>query len=178
MLDDTHVLSDDDLRVLLEAARWAPSWGNQQPWSYLVGRRGDATFSRIVATLSRGNSGWVPRASAILVSCHQVAPAPGEEPGKYATSAHDTGQATAHLTFQAVSMGLVVHQFAGFDHDAVAAEFGVPPHWRVLAGLAVGRLGDPETADVPERDPSARTRRPLDAFVFAGRWGEPAAVVR
>lgn len=178
VLDDTHELSDEDLLLLLEAARWAPSTGNSQPWSYLVGRRGDDTFARILPTLSRGNSGWVPRASAVLVSLRQVAPAPGEEPGTYAYAAHDTGQAAAHLTVQAMSRGLVVHQFAGFDHDAVAAEFGVPDHVAVTAGIAVGRLGDPATADVPERDRSARTRRPLADFVYAGAWGEPAPVVR
>jgi nitroreductase len=178
VLDDTHELSDEELLLLLEAARWAPSTGNSQPWSYLVGRRGDETFSRLLPTLSRGNSRWVPRASAILVSLRQVAPAPGEEPGTYAYAAHDTGQAAAHLTVQAASMGLVVHQFAGFDHDAVAAEFGVPGHVAVTAGIAVGRLGDPRTTDVHEKDRSARTRRPLTDFVYAGRWGETAPVVR
>jgi len=178
VLDDTHVLSDEDLLLLLEAARWAPSTGNSQPWSYLVGRRGDDTFARLVPTLSRGNARWVPRASAVLVSLRQVAPAPGEEPGTYAYAAHDTGQAAAHLTVQAAALGLVVHQFAGFDHDAVAAEFGVPDHVRVTAGLAVGREGDPATTDVPEKDRATRSRRPLADFVYAGAWGEIAPVVR
>lgn len=178
VLDDTHELADEELLLLLEAARWAPSTGNSQPWSYLVGRRGDDTFARIVPTLTKGNSRWVPRASAILVSLRQVAPAPGEEPGTYAYAAHDTGQAAAHLTVQAESMGLVVHQFAGFDHDAVAAEFGVPEHIRVTAGIAVGREGDPATTDVHEKDRSARSRRPLSDLAYAGAWGEIAPVVR
>ena len=77
--DDTHVLADDDLRAVLDAARWAPSAGNSQPWAFLVARRGDPAHQRFVPLLSRGNQSWVPRASALLFSLHQVASGPEDD---------------------------------------------------------------------------------------------------
>lgn len=177
VFDAHHVLGGPDLQLLLEAARWAPSSGNTQPWSFLVGLREDRTHGEICRHLSRGNSGWVPLASAVLISVRQVAEAPGEEPAKFLSySAYDVGQAAAHLTVQASALGLHVHQFAGFDHDAVAGAFAVPSHWRVTTGIAIGRLGDPDdpaAAGVEERKPSHR--KPLTDFVFAERWGAPRA---
>lgn len=177
VFDPAHELSDDDLRSLLEAARWAPSAGNSQPWAFLVGRRGEPGHARLVEHLSRGNTPWVPRASAVLVSAHQVASGPEDDAPAFSDYAlHDLGQAVAHLTFQAAVLGLHVHQFAGFDHDGVAAAFGVPPHWKVTAGIAVGRLCDPAATDVPERDLATRVRKELSDFVYADAWGRPAPV--
>ncbi len=175
VFDPAHVLGDGELRQLLTAAQWAPSAGNLQPWAFLVGRRGDETHARLLPHLSRGNAPWVPHASAVLISAHRVAPDPGEEATRWSGYAlHDLGQAVAHLCLQAAALGLHTHQFAGFDHDAVAAAFGVPPQWQVTAGLAVGRAGDQATAAVPERDRAARVRRPLAEIAFAGAWGAPA----
>ena len=98
------------------------------------------THQVLVEHLSRGNSGWVPRASVVLLTATQVAPDPdGEGGGPHA--AYDLGQAAAHITIQAASMGLHAHQFAGFDRAAVAARLGVPGHYAVLSGIAVGRRG-------------------------------------
>ncbi|GAA1513406.1 nitroreductase family protein [Nocardioides humi] len=172
VFDAGHVLTDEQLSRLLEAAQWAPSAGNRQPWRYLVAVRGSATHDVLVRHLSRGNSGWVPRAAAVLVSVAVVAEE-GEEPGDPTIPAHDVGQASAHVSLQARAMGLHAHQFAGFDHDAVAAELGVPPHAKVVAAIAVGRRGNP--AEVPERDAErdhrVRRRRPLEETAFT-RWGE------
>lgn len=172
VFDDQHELTDAELTRLLEAAQWAPSAGNRQPWRYLVATRGSATHEVLVRHLSRGNSGWVPRASAVLISV-AVLGEEGEEPGDPTYPLHDLGQASAHVTLQARAMGLHAHQFAGFDHDAVGAELGVPARARVVAAIAIGRRGDP--ADVPERDAEreqrARTRRPLAETAFT-RWGE------
>ena len=171
--DPDHELSDAELRSLLEAARWAPSAGNSQPWAFLVGRRGDPTHREIVHHLSRGNTPWVPRASAVLISALQHASGPEPDALDYSDYAqYDLGQAVAHLTVQAASLGLHVHQFAGFDHDGLAAAFGVPPHWRVTTGIAVGRHGDPGATDVPEREQPER--KPLAELVYAGQWGTPA----
>ena len=177
--DPDHELSHDELTRLMEAARWAPSAGNSQPWAYLVGLRGDETHATFVETLSRGNTSWAPRASALLVSLHQVG---HEEDASFVYSdyaAHDLGQATASLTVQAQSMGLSVHQFAGFDHAAVAAAFAVPPHWQVTTGIAVGRHLDDAglaAADplLQEYDVRTRDRKSFEEFVFKGRFGRPA----
>lgn len=177
--DPAHSLTTDELRTILEAARWTPSAGNSQPWAFLAGLRGDATHQAFVPLLSRGNSFWAPRASALLVSLHQVAAEEGTDFVYSDYAAYDLGQAAAHLTVQAQSMGLHVHQFAGFDHDAATAAFAVPSHWKVTTGIAIGRLAPPESieADEPslaDRERRLRARKPLDELVFAERFGARA----
>ena len=174
--DPEHELSGEDLARLMEAARWTPSAGNSQPWAFIVGLRGDDTHAAIVKTLSRGNTPWAPLASALLVSLHQVG---HEDDATFIYSdyaAHDLGQAAAHLTVQAQAMGLFVHQFAGFDHDAATVAFDVPPHWKVTTGIAIGRHLDADRlaeADqlLREYDVRVRDRKPLEEFVFAGAFG-------
>lgn len=178
VFDDTYVLHRDQIRLLLAAARWAPSCGNAQPAHLIVAERGSPSHEVLVEHLSRGNSGWVPRASLVLVVGAQFAPDERGEGGyKPAYADYDTGQAAAHVTLQARAMGLHSHQFAGFDKAAVAAGLGVPAHVRLLAGIAIGVRGDP--ADVPERDAErdkrARRREPLSARIHGDRWGRPWA---
>ena len=174
VFDDGYQLDDDQVETLLRAAQWAPSWGNTQPWRFFVARRGDATHDVLVEHLSRGNSGWVPRASVVLLTATQVAPDEhGEGGGPHA--AYDLGQAAAHITLQAASMGLHAHQFAGFDRAAVAARLGVPDHYAVLSGIALGRRGAPDEVDERTRGKEERERRrkPLADFVYADAWGAP-----
>jgi nitroreductase len=175
VFDDTHVLAAADLRALLHAAQWAPSSGNTQPWSLVVCVRGSANHARLVRTLSRGNSGWVPRASAVLVTAAQVRSGPEPDAEVYSDYArYDVGQAAAHVTLEARALGLHAHQFAGFDHDALAAALGVPPTHQLLTGIAVGVPGD--AGDVDERtaarDHRARVRKDLAEFVHVGTWGD------
>jgi len=172
--DPTYALGEDELEQLLEAARWAPSAGNSQPWAFLVFKRGEPAHQRFVETLSRGNTPWVPNASVVLVSLFKAGD--DEDPSfTYSDYAeYDLGQSVAHLNIQASALGLGVHQFAGFDHDAVAREFGVPASWRVTTGIAVGRYaraGD-DSVD-PRWDGRERVRNPLATFVFSERFGEP-----
>lgn len=181
VFDERHVLPDADLETLLRAAQWAPSWGNLQPWAFVVTRRGGPGHQVLVSHLRRGNAGWVPRASAVLITAAQVAPAPDGRGFKdEAHACYDLGQAAAHLTLQAHAMGLAAHQFAGFDRDGVGAALGVPEWFRVMSGIAVGRLGDP--AEVAERDRERehrpRVRKELREFVHHERWahGEEPAV--
>lgn len=164
--DETHVLPDDRLALLLEAARWCPSAGNSQPWAFLVGRRGDEPHRAFVELLAPSVRRWAPAASALVFTLNQVASGPEEDALGYSDYAqYDLGQAVAHLTVQASALGLGVHQFAAFDHDGLATLAGVPPHWRVTTGLAVGRAVESEL--VP------RTRRPLAELAFGGRFGVP-----
>lgn len=172
--DDTHVLQPSALAQLLEAARWTPSAGNSQPWSFIVGLRGDETFEAFRTTHSRGNIAWTHRASALLVSLRQVESGPDHELPFAGYTQYDLGQAVAHLSVQAHALGLHVHQFAGFDHDRTKELFAVPDHWEVTTGIAVGRVGDPSVLDesTREKELRARTRRPVSEFAFTGRWGE------
>ena len=176
VFDPAHVLGADEIRLLLTAARWAPSCGNAQPAHFVVAERGSPSHQVLVRHLSRGNSRWVPRASLVLVAGAQHAPDEDGEGGykpRYAD--YDTGQAAAHVTLQARAMGLEAHQFAGFDKDAVAAELGVPAYVRLLAGIAVGVRGDPVavTKRDAERDQRVRRREPLSARAHGDSWGTP-----
>ncbi len=170
VFDDGHVLARADVEVLLQAARWAPSLGNSQPWRYGVLPRGSAGHTAFVPHLSRGNSGWVPRASLVLLAGCEVVDVKWPD---YAR--HDLGQASAHVTLQARAMGLHAHQFAGFDKDGAAAALGVPDHVQLMAGIAIGVRGDP--AAVPERDREReqreRTRAPLGDITYGSEWGTP-----
>lgn len=172
--DDTHVLAPLDLAAILEAARWTPSAGNTQPWSFIVGLRGDATFEAFRSTHSRGNTTWTHRASALLVSLRQIASGPDHELPFDTYSQYDLGQAAAHLSIQAHALGLHVHQFAGFDHEATKEAFSVPDHWEVTTGIAIGRIADPSVLDerTREKELRPRTRRPVSEFVFTGTWGQ------
>ena len=164
--DDTHELGTADLASLLEAARWAPSAGNSQPWAFLVGRRGDAAHQTFVELLAPSVRRWAPAASALVFAVHQTASGPEEDAPLYSDyAAYDLGQAVAQLCVQAGALGLSCHQFAAFDHDALAAAAAVPGHWSVTTGVAVG-LGI-----VSEVAP--RTRRPLAEVAYGGRFGEP-----
>lgn len=176
IFDAHRVLTRDELRLLLLAAQWAPSCGNAQPAHLVVAERGSPSHDVLVRHLSRGNARWVPRASAVLIAGAQVAPDEEGEGGyKPFYAEYDTGQAAAHVTLQARAMGLHAHQFAGFDKQAVADELGVPAHVKLIAGIAVGVLGDP--AEVPEedrdREQRVRRRRPLARTAYGARWGVP-----
>jgi nitroreductase len=163
--DESHELSTAELASVLEAARWAPSAGNSQPWAFLVGRRGDAAHRSFVPLLAPSVRRWAPAASALVFAMHQVASGPEEDAPLYSDyAAYDLGQAVAQLSVQAGALGLSCHQFAAFDHAGLAETAGVPPHWSVTTGIAVGR------GIVSEIAP--RTRRPLAEIAYGARFGE------
>ena len=177
--DRTHVLSPASLRAILEAARWAPSAGNSQPWGFIVGRRGDDTHATMVDLLSSANQVWAPSASAIILTLHQVATDEDHEIAYSDYAMFDLGQAVAHITVQARSMGLQVRQFGGFDHRAAAERFAVPPHWAVTTGIALGLPAGPDgDLEMPDwlraRSRLPRSRLPLEAFVHSGKFGHAA----
>ena len=171
-----HELSDEEIATLLQAARWSASWGNTQPWRFGVARRGNAAHRALVAHLTRGNSTWVPRASVVFLAGTQVAKDDdGNGPDEPTYSYYDLGQAAAHLTLQARAMGLHAHQFAGFDHEAVAAAVGLPSYVRLVSGIAVGLPGDPAQAEERDRakQDRERVRRPLGEIAYGAHWGRP-----
>ncbi|BBZ63968.1 nitroreductase family protein [Mycolicibacterium monacense] len=169
--DPAAELTDEQLIALLEAARWAASWGGRQPVRFVVGRRGDPTFEALGAVLRRGNS-YAKAASALILVCADEGD--DERTARYAVL--DAGAAIANLSVEAVSRSLITHPMAGFDVDAARAAFGVPDGVRPLAVVAVGRLGDYAHADeaIVERDSRPRERLPLVDVAFAGAWGRPS----
>ncbi|HJQ47647.1 MAG TPA: nitroreductase family protein [Amycolatopsis sp.] len=172
-LDETGEVTWAQLRALLEAARWAPSFGNTQPARYLVGRRGDDTYQRILATLTPRNQAWAHRASALLVAIMVTRNEKGEIP--YAE--YGLGLAGQNLVLQAVAEGLVAHQMAGFDADAVRREFDVPADATPLVAIGVGTAADPEVLGnerLVARERATRRRLPLPDIAFTGTWGKAA----
>lgn len=177
--DRSHELRPEELRAILEAARWSPSAGNSQPWGFLVGLRGDDTHAAMVDVLSSANQAWAPSASAIILTLHQVATDEDHEIAYSDYAMFDLGQAVAHITVQARSMGLQVRQFGGFDPRAATERFAVPPHWAVTTGIALGLPGGPgDDAQMPDwvrtRARLPRSRLPLEAFVHSGKFGHTA----
>lgn len=170
MFDPDAVLDDEQLIAVLEAARWAATWGHRQPVRFIVGRRGDETFTKITGLLKRGNT-YAHAAGALIMVCIDE----GEDDRTARYAAVDAGAAIAQLTIEAVSRGLVAHPMAGFNADGAAEEFGIPEGVRAVAVVAVGSLGDYANAPqaIVERDAQGRQRLPLDAVAFAVRWGTP-----
>ncbi|TQR83230.1 nitroreductase [Mycobacterium hodleri] len=166
--DPDATVTGEQVTAILEAARWAATWGGRQPVRFVVGLRGDETFDALVATLKRGNS-YAAAAGALLLVCADEGP--DENTAFY--SAVDAGAAMANASIEAVARGLVAHPMAGFDADAARAAFGVPDEVRPVAVLALGTLGDYSTADqaVVERDSKPRERLPLEQVAYAVRWG-------
>ncbi|OBB31654.1 nitroreductase [Mycolicibacterium peregrinum] len=168
--DPDAVIAADQLIALLEAARWAASWGHRQPVRFVVGIRADETFTTLAGLLKRGNS-YAQAASALILVCADE----GEDERTALYAAVDAGAAIAQLTVEAVSRGLITHPMAGFDVDGAQAAFGIPDGVRPIAVVAVGTLGDYSVADpaIVERDSRARERLPLNQIAFGGRWGIP-----
>ena len=165
--DPVHQVPPADVELLLEAARWAPSAGNSQPWAFVVGRRGDDTHRRLVRHLAGSSARWAPTASLLVANLsHRFVAGTDWEHSEFAL--YDLGQAVAHMTVQARALGLHVRQFRAFDRAALAAEFGVPGHWEVTTLSAVGRVpGERDDGEPPVPGDPRRGRRPLDDL----RWG-------
>lgn len=161
-----HELDAADVATLLEAARWAPSAGNSQPWAFVAARRADAMHQRLTPCLLGGARRWGVRASLLLVNlCHRTV---GETDYEYSEFAmYDLGQAVAHLTIQAESMGLSVRQFRSFDRDAIEALLTVAPGWQVASMAAIGVPPEqpaPYAAQLPDGRTLPRERRPLTSL--------------
>jgi nitroreductase len=150
VFDEHHEVPESDVDLLLEAARWAPSAGNSQPWAFIVGRRGDPTHQRLVRHLARSAASWAPTAGLLFANlAHRLVEDTDWEYSEF--SCYDLGQAVAHMTFQAQAMGLSVRQFRAFDRTGLAQEFGVPAHWEVTTMAAVGCVPLATTQRAPDR---------------------------
>lgn len=162
--DQSNTLTMADLGPAFEAARWAPSANNLQPWSFIVGFRGDETFEKIAATLSGFNAAWAPHASALIVTVTNTVTASGR-PNVYAR--YDLGQAVAHLSIQAQADGIYLHQMGGFDIEALTNTLGVDEPLEVVTVIAAGVPADPTTLpdDLAEREAAPRERKDIGDFV-------------
>ncbi len=169
---DAKPVEDEKLWSLLEAARWSPSGGNSQPWSFIVTRKGDVAFDKLVSALSGNNQKWAGNAPILIVSVGKKTRADGT-PNPYAS--YDVGQAVAHMSIQAESAGLRVHQMAGFDAQQVRAIFEIPEGYDPLTVIAIGYFGSLEQLpdDLQQRETLDRSRKHWNEFVFSNKFGDP-----
>ncbi len=164
------------IRSLLEAARWAASSFNEQPWRFLVARREEGPeFARMLGCLVPGNREWAKDAGVLMLTVAKRTFSQNDKPNRVAV--HDIGLAAANLTLQAEELGLRVHQMAGIDVEAVRSTYGVPAGYDPLTAIAAGYEGDPArlSPDLREAELEPRERKPQVEIVFAGSWGRPAS---
>lgn len=169
----------EKLRRLLEAARWAPSSFNEQPWSFLVATKDEpAEYERLLGCLVEANQQWARLAPVLMLSVARLNFERNAKPNRHAF--HDVGLAAASLVIQAMAEGLFVHQMAGINVERARELYAVPEGFEPVAGIALGYPGDPE--QLPEklrqRELAPRGRKPLEQIVFSGRWGAPLPLIK
>jgi nitroreductase len=176
---DPRPVERDKLLSCLEAARWAASSFNEQPWRYILAQRDDAeAFERMLGCLVEANQAWARRAGALVIACTKRHFTRNDKPNKVAE--HDLALAAANLTVQAQSMGLHVHQMAGIDPGTCRVTYRIPDEFEPLTAIAIGYAADPDRlddAELAERDTAPRSRMPLSAWVFGEAFGESSPVV-
>lgn len=163
--DTTHAFPEGALRGLLEAARWAPSANNTQPWRFIIARRGSETFDRITETFMGFNRTWAVNAGALIVNVAETTDAAGNA---LPWAEYDLGQAVAHLSVQATAEGLHLHQLGGFDRKAIRAAFDLEDRLLPVSISAIGKLGDADSLPeaLREREIAPRTRLEIDELVL------------
>lgn len=167
-------VSGGDLRTIFEAVRWAASSFNEQPWRFLVGRRGDATYQKIFQSLGEFNQAWAGSAPVLILDVTRTRFSHNESPN--AVALYDLGAAAATLCYQAMHLGIFTHQMGGYDRDVARQLLAIPEEFLPGAVIAMGYLGDPaallqESMRAQELEP--RTRKPVSEIALAS-WGVPA----
>ena len=165
--DEHATLSDHDLFAILEAARWAPSANNVQPWRFFVGLRGDEPFNAIQKNLMGFNQSWTPNVSAlILIAVTRETP----DGKRIRSGSLDAGLAISSMSIQAQALGLHTHPMAGFHHEEILASLDAPTNLEALVVLAIGTQAPAENfeGEAYEREIADRTRMPLAEIVLAG----------
>ena len=165
-LDENDVISSNDLHAILEAARLAPSAFNEQPWRFIVGKRGDETFNQILNGLGEFNQKWAKNASALLLVAGTKQRSNGDPHPSYQ---YDLGLAVSQGTFEAHHRGYVTHQMTGFNHDIMCKTFDLT----TFEPVVVVAIGKQDSADIlPEqmaaREKAATTRKELSELILKG----------
>ena len=166
-------VSDADLASIFTAAAWAASSYNEQPWRFVVGRKGDETWQKLFDALLPFNQAWASAAPVLYAAFAKKSFTMTGDPNVVAT--HDVGAASANASLQATALGLHTHGLAGFSHEKLRESFAVPEDFDAVACWTLGRCGDPATLpdNYKTMELAARSRKPLSDFVFRS-WGTPA----
>jgi nitroreductase len=165
-------VSKDDLIAVLEAARWAPSSNNVQPWRFIVATSDQPeAHAKALAGFNVRNQRWAANAPVLIFALARKVNDDGAPNG---IGVYDTGAAVAQLTLQAEALGLGVHQAAGIEKDKIRAAYNVPDDTDILVGFGLGYQADASVLpdDLAEREKQPRTRKSLSDIVYAGAYGE------
>ena len=171
-------IEDEKLLRCLEAARWAASSFNDQPWFWIIAKRQDeAAFERLIGCLMEANREWAANAGAMILTVSRSHFEKNGKPNRVAL--HDLGQAAAHLALQAATLQLQVHQMAGVNLSLIRQEYGIPEGFEPQTAIAIGYpdTSQPVTQhaqELSQRETGSRHRKSLDQQVFSGKWGIPA----
>jgi nitroreductase len=171
-------VSEADLRSLFEAARWAASSYNEQPWSYLVATKENPEhFQQLLSCLVEANQIWAKDAPVLALGIASLRFTRNNQDNQAAI--HDLGLATGNLVVEATARGICVHQMIGILPDKARDLFNIPEGFEAWTGMAIGYQGDPMTLPdaLKQRDLVPRQRKPLVQFVFSGKWGNPSSLV-
>src|SRR5947207_5358442 len=158
---------------LFEAARWAPSCFNEQPWSFIVAtKQKPEEHARLLSCLVEKNQEWARLAPVLMVSVAKLKFEKSGKPNRHAF--HDVGLAMGNLLVEATALGLFVHQMAGFSPEKVREIYGVPEEFEPVAAIALGYGAEVDVLPEPfrEQELGPRSRKPITSFVFQGTWGE------
>lgn len=163
-------LTDQEVELLMEAARWAPSSHNEQPWRFLVTRRGQEGHAALLSSLIHSNQIWAEKAPVLVLNMVMRDFAFNQKPNYHAW--HDLGGALAQLTAQATSMGIGLHQLAGFHGEVARVAFNIPEHMELVSVLAVGFWGEPDSLEghLRERELNHSSRKELSELVSYGSF--------
>jgi len=167
-----------DLCSLFEAARWAASSYNEQPWSYIIATKENPEhFQQLLSCLVEGNQIWAKNAPVLALGITSLRFTRNNQDNRAAI--HDLGLASANLVLEATARGICVHQMIGILPDKARDIFNIPDGYEAWTGMAIGYQGDPMTLPdaLKERDLKPRQRKPLEQFVFSGKWGNPSPLV-
>ncbi len=170
-------VEQEKLVSLFEAARWSASGGNEQPWRFIAGQKPDDTWDKIYSALNEGNQPWNQDVPVLLVACgNRISSWDG---GVSPFFQYDVGQAVAHLSIEAQSQGLFVHQMGGFSPGKIRELFEIPGDFEALTVIAVGYRGDPDTLpeNLKQRELQERSRKPLTEIVFSGKFGKTSEII-
>ena len=173
-----QMIPDADLNALFEAARWAPSCFNDQPWAFVVARKTDpATFRGILECLADRNVVWAQHAPVLLLTATRRQFAHNGHPNRHAW--HDLGLAVGAMLVQAESLGIRAHQMAGFDPEQARETFAIPETYDLVTVIALGYPGSPDM--LPEayriRETGPRSRKSTTEFVYGNEWGKRAEFI-
>lgn len=175
---DSRPVEREKLLTVLEAARWAASSMNTQPWRFIVATRdNEAEFEKMLSVIREGNQAWAQYAPVLL-----LAVAREEHDGGYANrhAEHDTGQALAYLALQATELGLHLRMMGGFYPEKAREVYHIPDGFKPMTAVALGYLGTLEqlSEKYQAKEQTPRTRKPLSELVFAGDWENTADFVK